>query len=340
MGKAVPITDVRDIAHIAYGFKASKALFSAIDLGIFGHLAGSAKSLSALSALTAVPPNRLEALLTALCGLALLSKTDDCYRNAPACDEYLVPGKRGYFGDYFRLQTDKFIFPAFVHLTTLLTDGQTSTQWGKYDALMRDPVEADAFSRGQHSGSLGPAAALAKKLDVSTWKAVLDVGGGSGAFTIMLCKRNPSLRSTIFDFPQALSVAREYVEQEGLSDRVLFAAGDVLQTQWPLGHDVVLMSYLLSAVDGDAIDMLTSRSFAAVAPGGTLVVHDFIVDDDKSGPRDAALWFLTCLFNAPGAIVLSPERLAKSLEQAGFVGVTVGPLIPGLTGIVQGFRPR
>jgi tRNA1(Val) A37 N6-methylase TrmN6 len=67
---------------------------------------------------------------------------------------------------------------------------------------------------------LGPAAALAKHADLSSRKHLLDVGGGSGAFTIMLCRRNPELRATILDLPNALRVARSFVDEAGLGERV------------------------------------------------------------------------------------------------------------------------
>lgn len=335
----MPITDVREITRLAYAFKASKALLCAVDMGLFGQLSGKAKSVQDLATALGVKPGRMETLLTALVSLGLLAKAEDGYSNAPACEEYLVPGKRSYFGDYFRLQTDKLIYPAYDHLAGLLRTGQTPAAWREYQGLMQDAREAEQFSRGQHSGSLGPAIALAKKLDLSGRSALLDVGGGSGAFTIMLCKSNSRLRSTILDFPNALSVARQYVEHAGLVERVRYEAGDALDIAWPAGHDVVLMSYLLSAVDAGVIGRLLERAFGSLAPGGMLVLHDFMVDDDKCGPRDAALWFLTCLYNAPDAELLTPAGLTRHIVQAGFVDATVWELIPGLTRVAQGYKP-
>ncbi len=281
----------------------------------------------------------MEALLTALCGLGLVVAKEARYSNAPACEEYLVPGRKAYFGDYFRLQTDRLIFPAFAHLTELLQRGRTPAAWRRYDELMRDPREAEQFSHGQHHGSLGPATALAKKLDLSGRGALLDVGGGSGAFTIALCKRNPALRATLLDYEGALSVARGYVAKAELSDRVGYFPGNALRIQWPAGHDTILMSYLLSAVDGECIDPLIESAFAALPAGGMLVVHDFMADDDRCGPPDAALWFLTCLFNAPGAIVLTPGALERRFREAAFVDVSVWELIPGLTRVAQARKP-
>ena len=111
-----PVTDVREISRFGYGFKASKALLVGIDFDLFSRLSETAKPLSLLAQETGIAENRLETLLTALTSLGLLVKADGSYSNAPATEDYLVKGKPAYFGDYFNLQTDQFIFPAFNNL--------------------------------------------------------------------------------------------------------------------------------------------------------------------------------------------------------------------------------
>ncbi len=328
---AAVVGDAREIARIAYGFKASKALFTAIDIGLFARLSDGPQTLSALAADMSLAANRLETLLTALTSLGLLSKDTDGYANAPGCNDYLVPGKPSYFGDYFELQTDRFLYPAFDDLASLIRGDGGSEVWGEYEELMRDAARAETFSRGQHAGSLSAAAALAKHTDLSSREHILDVGGGSGAFTIMLCRHNPGLRATILDFPNALRVARIFVDEAGLGERVAYREADATAGEWPQGHDVVLMSFLLSAVSAAAIDGLFGRAYGSLPAGGMLVVHDFMVDDNRTGPPDAALWFLTCMFNAPDGVVLTPQRIARRIEAAGFADLRIEALIPDLT---------
>ena len=335
-----PITDVRQLTHIAYGFKASKAMLSAVELGIFGLLADGSKRLEELAADTAIAPNRLETLLTALVSLGLVGKVADGYSNAPVCETFLVPNRPAYMGDYLLLQTDRFIFPAFAELTSVLRGEGASSAWGEYQTLMTDADVAAEFSRGQHAGSLGPAAALAKQADLSGRTKLLDVGGGSGAFTIMLCRRNPHLHATILDFANALHTARELVTEAGLADRVEYAIGDALETDWPAAHDTVLMSFLFSAVSEAAVDQLLGRAFDALPDGGMVLVHDFMVDDDMTGPTDAALWFLTCMFNTADARVLTPGLISERMTAAGFVRVDVSPLIPDLSRLAVAYRPE
>ncbi len=334
-----PVTDVREISRLAYGFKASKALLVGIDLDLFSRLSETVKPLSLLAEETGIAENRLETLLTALTSLGLLVKADGFYSNAPATEDYLVKGKPAYFGDYFNLQTDQFIFPAFNNLAAVIRGEGNPGIWGDYETLMQDADTAERFSKGQHAGSLGPAIALSKQVDISDSSKLLDVAGGSGAFTIMLCKRNPDLAATIFDFPTALPVARQFVGEAGLDDRVEFVAGNAITGEWPQQHDAVLMSFLFSAVGEDALSVLLEKAYGALPAGGTLIVHDFMVEDDKTGPRDAALWFLTCMFNSPEAVVLTPELVLGLVEGTGFENAETRDLIPGLTKVVVARKP-
>jgi 2-hydroxy-4-(methylsulfanyl)butanoate S-methyltransferase len=334
-----PITDVREVSRIAYGFKASKALFVAIELDLFSKLSKSSKSLSTLVEETGIAENRLETLLTALNSLGLLANDGRSYCNAPASEDYLVKGKPAYFGDYFMLQTDKIIFPAFNDLGPLIRGEVIPNTWRDYETLMRDRETAERFSKGQHAGSMGPAILLSKQVDLSGKTALLDVAGGSGAFTIMLCKRNPNVSATILDFPTVLPIARHFVAEAAIKNRVEFVGCNVITEKWPHGHDVILMSYLFSAVSHDALPVLLEKAHRALPSGGTLIVHDFMVENDKTGPRDAALWFLTCMFNCPEAVVLTPGLVWTLVEEAGFKNVEARDLIPGLTKAIVASKP-
>lgn len=329
-----PLTDVRQISSIAYGFIASKTLFAALNLDLFGRLSAGGKTLAELAGEMGLPQHRLLTLLTACVSLGLISQEQGRYANAPASQAYLVRQAPAYFGDYFRFQIDRQIYPLLLNLDQAL---QGCAPRNLYEQ-MSDPEEADYFTRAQHAGSLGPAAVLQKAADLSQARRMLDVAGGSGAFTITLCRRHPQLRATIVDFPAVIEVAKRFVREAGLDDRVDYISGNAVTQEWPRSQDVVLMSYLLSAVAGSAIGRLFTQAFDALEPGGRLLVHDFMADDDRSGPRNAALWFMTFLFD-PDAVSFTPSELIVFAEGAGFVDVSVRDLIPGITRLLIARKP-
>lgn len=329
-----PLRSVREISGIAYGFMASKVLFTALDLDLFTLLAPGPKRVDELAAKTGLAPERLEIFLGACLSLGLLVRQDSAYANAPASQTYLVRTAPSYFGDYYRFQIDRQIYPAFERLGDALRGERA-----EFYRLMDDPDEAWSFSRGQHAGSLGPAAVLAKMLDLGGRRHLLDVGGGSGAFSITLCHRYPELQATIIDLPGARMAAEAFTREAGVGDRITFVPGNALTTTWPDRQDVVLLSYLLSAVSSRDIDPLLARARGALVPGGMLILHDFMVQDDGGGPPTAALWLVNALLIDPDVARLSPRLLDDHLCAQRFEDIRHVDVIPGITGAVTAVRP-
>ena len=327
------ITDVREISRIGYGFMASRALFSALEADVFGHLADGPKSLDALSAGTGIAAGRLRPLLTACVALGLLARDGDGYANAPASATYLVRRSPAYFGDYFRFQVSRQIYPTLQHL-----DGALRGERVEFYRQLDDPAEARAFTLAQHSGSLGPAHVVARLVDLSSARRMLDVGGGSGAFSIVLARRAPQLACTIIDLPGVVAVGRALVRDSGLGDRIRFVEGDARDVSWPDGNDVVLMSYLLSAVAESSAPALLDKAYKALRPGGRLLVHDFVADDDQSGPPLAALWLLNAVTIDPDVPFITDAWLTGAARRAGFADAAITAVVPGTTRLLTARR--
>jgi SAM-dependent methyltransferase len=328
----VPATARHQLSDIAYGFMASKALFAALELDLFTELAEGPRTCAELSASTGVAGNRLQTLLHALTALGLTAVDRGRYTNAPAPQRWLVHGAPEDFGDYFRLQVARQIYPALLHLDAGIAG--TGAAFDTLGGLLADPREARTFIDAQHVGSLGAARALAGRLPVSGARHLLDVGGGSGAFSIALCERNPELRATVLDLPAVGDLARGHCAEAGLGARIDVLAGNAVTRSWPGEQDVVLMSYLLSALGDGDVDVVLARALDSLRPGGLLVVHDFMLGDDGPGPALAALWFLQYLAYRPDAASFSAADLRGRLGRSGFRPTVTEVLIPGITTVV------
>lgn len=340
-----PAATRADISAIAYGFMASKALFAALEIGVFTVLADGPLAPVDLADRTGLAARRLRTLLHALAGLGLLVRDGDTFGNAPAAERYLVRGRAEDFGDYFRLQVGRQIYPAMLNLDAgIAGTGRVSDTMS---ALLSAPDYARTFTTAQHVGSLAAARVLADRVvpdPLPTGSAgrgvirLLDVGGGSGAFSIALCRRFPTLRATILDFPAVVEVARAYRDEAAMQNRIDLVGGDAVSTPWPSGQHVVLMSYLLSALGdeepGSEVDAVLAKAHDCLEPGGLLVVHDFMLDDAGPGPVAAALWFLQYLAYQPDATSFSAAELSGRLCRAGFDPQPGTALIPGVTTVI------
>lgn len=335
-----PLGDVERISGIAFGFMASKALFSALHMGVFDALADGPKTLAELAAATPATEHALETLLTGLVALELVEKDGGRFRNTRDSETYLVSTSPNYYGDYLRYQIDQQMYPFMENLNLALEGRTDEIRFESYETWMADKEQAELFSRSQHSGSLGPGAVVAKRYDLAHARSLLDVGGGTGAFSIMMCRRWPELKAAILDFPNVAEVGRDYVDDAGLGNRITFLPGNALETPWPAGQDVVLMSYLFSGVPADGLPVLAANAWKALEPGGRVIIHDFMVDDDREGPPLAAMWALQHMVFTPRAASLTPGRVTDLLAAQGFGDIDEWPLIPGMTRVVSAIKPE
>lgn len=338
MAEAKSLETAEEISDIAFGFMGSKALFSALHVDLFSVLSEKSLSPADVAKKSDLDPDRATTLLTALTSLGLVRKEGDAFTNSPAAEAFLVKGRKYDFGDYLRFQIDKQMYPFLTQLNEALTDTLEEDQVASYEDWFSDPDEARLYSRSQHAGSLGPGRGLAKLVDLSAAETLLDVGGGTGAFSISLCKAYPGLRSTILDFPNVAKVGREFIAEEELESRIVYRPGNALKDPWPESADAVLMSYLFSGVPGTSIPGLVRKAFEVLTPGGDFMVHDFMVDEARDGPKLAALWQLQHTAFNPEARSITSSYVAGLMEAAGFTNIAIEPMIPGMTMLVHGHK--
>ncbi|MBD1547230.1 methyltransferase [Roseibium aggregatum] len=335
-----PLESAEAISDIAFAFMGSKALFSALHVGLFSALSEKTMSAEEVAAATDLDVDRATTLLTALTSLGLVRKTDDGFANSPAAEAFLVKGRKYDFGDYLRFQIDRQMYPFLTQLNDALTGSLEEDKVASYAEWFSDPEEARLYSESQHAGSLGPGRSLAKMVDLSSARTLLDVGGGTGAFSISLCKSYPELTSTVLDFPNVAKVGEEFIAKEGLSDRITYQPGNALTDPWPAAADAVLMSYLFSGVPGKTIPGLVRKAMETLTPGGRFMVHDFMVDESREGPKLAALWQLQHTAFNPEARSITSDYVAELMTAAGFVDIEVTVMIPGMTMLVHGRKPE
>ena len=339
MAVAKTLETAEEISDIAFSFMASKALFAALHVNLFSILSEQSLSASDVAQQSSLDVDRATTLLTALSSLGLVRRDGDAYCNSPAAEAFLVKGRKYDFGDYLRFQIDRQMYPFMTQLNDALTDQLNDDQVASYEDWFSDPEEARLYSQSQHSGSLGPGRSLAKLVDLSKARKLLDIGGGTGAMSISLCKAYPDLTSTVLDFPTVADVGRGFVAEAGLSARIRYKPGNALADTWPGPADAVLMSYLFSGVPGRSLPGLVRKTMEILEPGGHFMIHDFMVENDREGPKLASLWQLQHTAFNPQAKSITNGYVVDLMEAAGFTDIHDQPMIPGMTTLVYGRKP-
>src|SRR5947208_4430520 len=287
---------------LSTGFWAFKTLAAAQELDLFSHLAGGAGiTVAEMSEALGLHPRPAEMLLTGRAALGLLEKTYGRYRNTPLSEAFLVRGKPYYFGGFVQM-ADKRLYAGWSKLTEALRTNRPTTwdpavQSSMFDG--EDPTVLALFWEAMHSLSTMTARTLGEAVDRSHFRRLLDIGGGSGAYDIELCKQYGELRATVFDLPHVAAIAAGKIAEAGLTDRIEAAGGSFFD-HLPADHDVHLLSMILHDWDEAKNRALLGRRFEALPSGGAVVISEVLVNDGRTGPEPAALMRLNMLNETEG----------------------------------------
>ncbi|MGD8352590.1 MAG: methyltransferase [Pseudomonadota bacterium] len=295
----------------------NRVLVTALRLQIFTILADQGMTDKELSTVLGTRTQTLKPLLDACLSLDLLHNKDGKYLNSPFGREHLAHGKPGYVGDFIEM----------VSAESRQWDGLPDLITGRDDEPSDHPEgEGDArkFTLAMNNiGMLGEAEALAGAVDLGDCSKIVDAGGGSGVYSVYLCRKFPHLRSVVIDNRETLAAAREKIAGEE-KDRIELLEADIAKD--PLGEnvDAVLLSDVLYEETFARKVLVNAR--ASLRDKGLLVIRGYYHDPENPGSKLGALFRLNqMVFNPDGSILTLPSIKDKVVE-AGFTITMVTPL--------------
>jgi len=305
--------DFADLEALSGAYTNARVLHAAVLLDLFTPLADGATA-DEVAAARDLDPRATGLLLNALTGLGLLAKANDRFAIVPEARDHLVPGAPGDFAGMIAFEAHAW--GLWERLPDAVRTGRPARETRMYQ---RDPAETRRFILAMDAlvRARGDAEWLASNLDFARVRRMLDVGSGPGTYPVGVCRAHPHVQATIFDLPGTLAVTREVVESAGMADRIALVAGDYHADPLPEGFDLVLLSNVIHGEDEDHCRDLMARCFAALAPGGRIVVKDHILDEDGTSPAGGAVFSLLMLLTGPGRDYTFGE-VAGWLTEAGF----------------------
>lgn len=325
------------IMELATGFWSSMVLLTLSELGICTRLTGRRAGAEELAAELGLDARGLGFLLDAAVQLGLLVREGEAYGNGPEADAFLVEGRPAFLGGGMAYNLD--IYPVWGKLPQAVRSGEAQIPAESYLGGERERTRR--FVHGMHHRALATARGIADGIDLTGRARLLDLGGGSGAFSILLCRKTPGLQSTLLDLPGVVEVAAEIIEAEKMADRIQLLPGDYHQAELGSGYDAALLNGILHRETEAFCRTLLQRLHRAMVPGGLVVIADVMLDDSGHGPLFATLFALNMLLTAPGGGAHSSAAHARWLEEAGFVEPRIVPLPPpALHTLVMARRPE
>lgn len=327
--------DTVRLQNIAMGFWQSASLMSAIELGLFTAISKGAGTAAEIAAAIGISERNVDRLATVCQAMELLeTDSEGRYRNAADVERFLVEGEPGYAGPWILFTKPRW--GKFGDLTEFLRRPD-ETVLGQYEGLTVEA--ARKMHEATYSVGMGAARRFVRQVDLSDRKKIVDLGGGSGAYSITAAKAHPHLEAVVFDLPPVAVVAREYIAEHGVEDRVSAVGGDFTADALPENCDVAIMASNLPLYSRDIIAKVIQRSFDALLPGGEMHLIGEVLRDDRSGPIGPALWGLAETINGSTGQAHTEADCIGYFEAAGFKDVVVNEFISGTLSRISGTKP-
>ena len=299
------------IMETALKFRESALLLGAVKLDLFERIGPEFRSLDQLPG--AEDPDGLRRLCRALASMDLLEKENDHFRNPEPIEELLTSrGKQD-------------LRPILIHFIELykmwaeLDDAILKGQSYEFDPGKNELFD-EMFTEAMEARARFSAEELAEVLhNRIQWNTLLDLGGGSGIFARALLRKNPETTGIVADQPGPLQVAQRYIESSNMEERLNTRTIDLLEDeQYGEQFDLVLLSAILHLFDSEDAQLILERSHSALSRGGSVVVREYVVHNDHSGPLDALLFDVLMYLATEQGRIYTEHTLSRMLTKAGF----------------------
>ena len=293
-----------------------------VGLDFFTWLAKSPASLATICSSLGLAERPADVMLTLFCAMGFVEQRDGAFHLTEVSREFLVRDSPWFLGPYFAHFPDRPIYQGL--LETLHTDkpgGWAGTKARKpWAESMLDDAFAEEFTGTMDSRGMYVGPALAANLDLRAHHRLLDIGGGSGIYACCIAAAHAHIHATVFERPPVDGVTRKRIARRGFSERVDVVAGDMFAGPLPSDCDVHLWSNALHDWDAATVKLLVEKSFAALPPGGLIVVHDRHLNREKTGSLPVAAHSVFLMAGTEGRYY-SVAEIESFLTAAGFTGV-------------------
>lgn len=304
------------IMEMVWGFAPPLIAEAALHCGVFDAIDGGAKTIAEIGQKTNTSPRGIATLLDGLVAIGLVQRRGDSFALAPDTAAFLVHSKPAFIGGLMK-HVSRQLISSWMGLSDCVRTGRPNrpvNQEGVGGEFFAQFVE-DIFNM-----SFGPASAAAEALlkngdgDVS----VLDIATGSGVWGIAMAKRRPGVRVTAVDWRDVIPITRRVAARHNVAGQFNYVEGDILEADFGKGHHIATLGHILHSEGETRSRRLLQRVHGAMAPGGTIVIAEFVPDEDRRGPAVPLIFAVNMLVNTDEGSTFTFKQIASWLKEAGF----------------------
>ncbi len=314
MGREI---SVPSLFQLGYYWEAKIFLVS-VRLDIYTKLAETSKTSEEVAFLAKTDPAFTKRLLDALVAIGVLTCDSQetgkaLYSNIPVVSEFLVRGSPFYMGELMLLQDAEW--EAWGTLEETVRSGRPPVSGNLF---MNRPDLGELTLKVLHRMGQRIAPSLAEKIDLSSYRSFIDVGGGAGTFSIAFCKRYPTLQAVLFDLPQTLESSRKNIEKEKMEHCITTASGNFNKDPFPGTFDVVFLSDILHYQTESENAALFKRLYEVTHPNGMFIVKDMFLGEEPDNPGWNAIFSMHMMVYSEKGRCFKGSAISEWMKQAGF----------------------
>ncbi|MBO9576729.1 MAG: methyltransferase [Sphingobium sp.] len=297
------------------------AMLAADEISLFDKLADGPLSVQDAATVCNVNPRALGIISGLLCALGFLNRRDGRLGLTVTSRNYLVKSSNFYWGALLGFWRDRL--PAYDQFIEALAPdaqhkgGDHAKGWEAGNIPLEQAIGIAAF---MHAHSCAPAIGAAKSGAYKGVKRLLDVGAGSGVFSVAAAQVWPELRATVMDLDTMCQAAKKYIDEGEVADRVDTAAVDMFREPWPTGYDALFFSNIFHDWNDEVCVDLAKKAFDVLPSGGRIFLHEQLMNDNLDGPAVTASFSVLMLIGTQGK-QYSLQEFEAILGKAGFVDV-------------------
>ena len=323
-----PLTPMR-FFEAMHAYQRTAAVKAAIELDLFTAIADTDGTVAAIASRIRASKRGVRALCDFLVVMGFAGKylDEDSSRYSLTADTNMFLNRKSpvYVGSATTFMGSRILMNAFDDLAAVVRAGGPLPERPRIDS--DSPLWVD-FARSMAPLLFPIAEKTAGLLKLPPKSRVLDIAAGHGLYGIQVAKQNPDATIVALDFASVLAVASENAERAGVLDRFSFLPGDALEVSMGTGFDAALVTNLLHHWDPPTIEKLLRKVYAALAPGGRIVIVEFVPNADRVSPPMAAAFVMNMLANTTGGDVYTFSEHTAMLGRAGFTRCEEHSLMP------------
>lgn len=318
-----------------------------LEVGTFKALSEAALEADELAARLDVDARALRMHLALLCSMGLVEKRLGKWRATHLARTWLHPDGEGYWG-HFTSRIDFNVTLRERMLEALRTGKRPGESGEGAGGITSRPAEWERGTMSQeaaagiaifmHAHSQAPALGAARQAVFGELKSLMDVGCGSGVYGIEIAKANPGLKVVLMDLKEMATEAQKFIDRAGVGKQVGVAGVNMFTESWPTGHDGHFFSNVFHDWSDATCRLLAQKSYEALPRGGRIFLNEILMDDEGTGPYEAAAFSLLMLVGTLGK-QYSLAEFRDILGSAGFVDVEAVRTGGGYYSLVSARKP-